>query len=133
MTVAALEALALRDCLSCGTEDLARRFFRAAAAPIRQAWQLSTNPDLALPEIDGTPPLVARVFNGYVDRVLAAAESDAAIVNQFFRVTSLLDPATRLLRPEMIWRVVRENRRRRRHGIEQLDTAAGVLADSVPR
>ena len=133
MTVAALEALALRDCLSCGTRDLARRFFRAAAAPIRQAWQLSTNPDLALPEIDGTPPLVARVFNGYVDLVLAAAESDAAIVNQFFRVTSLLDPATRLLRPEVIWRVVRENHRRRRHGIEQLDAADGVLADSVPR
>ena len=133
MTVAALEALALRDCSSCGTRDLARRFFRAAAAPIRQAWQLSTNPDLALPEIDGTPPLVARVFNGYVDLVLAAAESDAAIVNQFFRVTSLLDPATRLLRPEVIWRVVRENHRRRRHGIEQLDAADGVLADSAPR
>jgi 2-polyprenyl-6-methoxyphenol hydroxylase-like FAD-dependent oxidoreductase len=133
MTVAALEALALRDCLSGGTEDLARRFFRAAAAPIRQAWLLSTNPDLALPEIEGTPPLVARLFNGYVDRVLAAAESDAAVVHQFFRVTSLLDPATRLLRPEVVWRVARANRRRRRPGIERLDAAEGVLADSVPR
>jgi 2-polyprenyl-6-methoxyphenol hydroxylase-like FAD-dependent oxidoreductase len=133
MTVAALESLALRDCLSRGTEDLARRFFRAAAVPVRQAWQLSTNPDLTLPEIEGTPPLVARLFNGYVDRVLAAAESDPAIVNQFFRVTSLVDPATRLLRPEVIWRVARANHRRRRHGIEQLNAAEGVLVDSVPR
>jgi 2-polyprenyl-6-methoxyphenol hydroxylase-like FAD-dependent oxidoreductase len=132
MTVAALEALVLRDCLSWGTRDLARRFFRAAAAPIRQAWQLSTNPDLALPEIDGTPPLVTRVFNGYVDRVLAAAESDAAIVDQFFRVTSLLDPATRLLRPEVIWRVVRANHRGPQHDTAQLD-GEPALAPMVGR
>jgi 2-polyprenyl-6-methoxyphenol hydroxylase-like FAD-dependent oxidoreductase len=131
MTVAALEALALRDCLSRGTEDLARRFFRAAAAPIRQAWQLSTNPDLALPEIHGTPPLTARLFNRYVDRVLAAAESDTAAADQFIRVTSLVDPATRLLRPGMLWRAARAKRRGRRHGIEQRDSVAGVLADSV--
>lgn len=107
MSVAALEALALRDCLSSGTTDLARRFFRAAAAPIRQAWQLSTNPDLALPEIEGTPPLIARAFNKYVDRVLTAAETDTVALNQFIRVTSLVDPATRLLRPSIMWRAAR--------------------------
>ncbi|OBG28512.1 NAD(P)/FAD-dependent oxidoreductase [Mycobacterium sp. 852002-51057_SCH5723018] len=132
MTVAALEALALRDCLSCSTEDLARRFFRAAAAPIRQAWQLSAVPDLALPEIEGTPPLLARLFNGYFERVLTAAESDPVIVDRFARVTSLLDPATRLLRPEVVWRVVRAIRRRRLDRIEGQDAAAGVLAESVP-
>ena len=77
--------------------------------------------------------LVARLFNGYIDRVLAAAESDTAILDQFVRVTSLLDPATRLLRPAVIWRVARAGHRKRRHGVEQLDAAAGVLADSVPR
>jgi hypothetical protein len=112
MTVAALEALALRDCLSCGTRDLARRFLRAAAAPIRQAWQLSANPDLCLPEIDGTPTLLTRLLNAYVDRVLTAAEYDAAAAEQFFRVTSLVDPATRLLRPAFMWRALRANRRR---------------------
>jgi 2-polyprenyl-6-methoxyphenol hydroxylase-like FAD-dependent oxidoreductase len=133
MTVAALEALALRDCLACGTGDLARRFFRAAEAPIRQAWQLSAEADLTLPEIDGTPTLMTRLFTGYVDRVLAAAECDTAVLDQFVRVTSLLDPATRLLRPGVIWRVLRANQRRHRQGIEQLDAAAGVLADSEPR
>jgi 2-polyprenyl-6-methoxyphenol hydroxylase-like FAD-dependent oxidoreductase len=133
MTVAALEALALRDCLSRGTDDLARRFFRAAAAPIRQAWQLSTNPDLALPEIHGTPPLTARLFNRYVDRVLAAAESDTAAADQFIRVTSLVDPATRLLRPGMLWRAARANRHRQRRGIDQRGAVAAVPADSVAR
>lgn len=130
MTVAALEALALRDCLASGTTDLARRFFRAAAVPIRQAWELSANPDLCLPEIDGTPPLLTRLLNAYFDRVLTAAEYDTAVVNQFFRVTSLIDPATRLLRPAMIWRAVRANSRRQQFGIDQHE-AAGGLADSV--
>jgi flavin-dependent dehydrogenase len=110
MTVAALEALALRDCLANGTSDLARRFFRAAAAPIRQAWELSANPDLSLPEIEGTPPLLTRLLNVYIDRVLTAAEYDTAALDQFVRVTSLVDPATRLLRPGMLWRAARANR-----------------------
>jgi 2-polyprenyl-6-methoxyphenol hydroxylase-like FAD-dependent oxidoreductase len=119
MTLAALEASVLRDCLSCGTEDLARRFFLASAAPIRQAWQLSTNSDLALPEIGGTPPLVSRLLNRYVESVLSAAESDAVVVNQFGRVTSLVDPATRLLRPKFVWRMARANYRSRRRAIAQ--------------
>jgi flavin-dependent dehydrogenase len=110
MTVAALEALALRDCLANGTSDLARRFFRAATAPIRQAWELSANPDLSLPEIEGTPPLLTRLLNVYIDRVLTAAEYDTAALDQFVRVTSLVDPATRLLRPGMLWRAARAKR-----------------------
>ena len=130
MTVAALEALALRDCLSRGTTDLARRFFRAAAAPVRQAWELSANPDLSLPEIEGTPPLLTRLLNLYVDRILAAAEYDTAAVDQFFRVTALIDPATRLLRPSMIWRAARANSRRRLQRTDAHEETGG-LADSV--
>jgi 2-polyprenyl-6-methoxyphenol hydroxylase-like FAD-dependent oxidoreductase len=119
MTVAALEALALRECLAGGTKDLASRFFHAAAAPIRQAWQLSTNADLSMPEIGGTPTLAARLLNEYVDRVLTATEYDTVAVNQFFRVTSLIDPATRLLRPSIMWRAARAKEGRRRHGLDQ--------------
>ena len=38
MTVAALQALALRDCLAAGGPDLSQRFFRAAAAQIGPVW-----------------------------------------------------------------------------------------------
>lgn len=126
MTVAALEALALRECLSAGTDDLAHRFFRAAAGPIRQAWTLSTTPDLTLPELPGNPPLGARLFNRYVDRVLAAAETDTAALNQFIRVTSLVDPATRLLRPSMMWRAARGRR-----PAADADVPAGVLVKAT--
>lgn len=114
MTVAALEARALHDCLTSSTSDLARRFFRAAARPIRQAWQLAAGGDLALPEIEGARPLGTRLFNGYVDRVLTAAEFDPVALNQFIKVTGLVDPPARLLRPAMLWRAASANYRLRR-------------------
>jgi hypothetical protein len=50
MTVAALQALAMRDCLSGGTRDLARRFFHVAAAPVRQAWHCRPTPTSRCPK-----------------------------------------------------------------------------------
>jgi 2-polyprenyl-6-methoxyphenol hydroxylase-like FAD-dependent oxidoreductase len=132
MTVAALEALALRDCLSGGTTDLARRFFRAAAVPIRQAWELSANPDLCFPEIQGTPTLLTRLLNAYVDRILTATEYDPVAVDQFIRVTSMIDPARRLLRPGMMWRAALATVRRPRRDSDQLDGMADGLVSSTP-
>jgi 2-polyprenyl-6-methoxyphenol hydroxylase-like FAD-dependent oxidoreductase len=112
MTVAALHALALRDCLSEGTENLARQYFRAAAKPTRLAWQMSAGGDLALPEISGTPPLSTRLFNRYVDRVLTAAEYDVAAFEQFVNVAWLVDSPLALLRPAILWRAATARRRR---------------------
>jgi 2-polyprenyl-6-methoxyphenol hydroxylase-like FAD-dependent oxidoreductase len=112
MTVAALEALMLRNCLSQGTKDLPRRFFRATAKPISQAWELAVGGDLSLPEIEGTPPLSTRLLNGYMDRLLTAAEYDTAAFEQFLKVAWLVDPPTRLLRPSMMWRAAAVNQRR---------------------
>jgi 2-polyprenyl-6-methoxyphenol hydroxylase-like FAD-dependent oxidoreductase len=112
MTVAALEALALRDCLSKGTTDLSRRFFRASAKPIGQAWQQAAGGDLALPEIEGAPPLPMRLMNPYVDRILAAAEYDVPVFEQFIRVAWLMDSPVRLLRPTMMMRAMAVKRRR---------------------
>ena len=114
MTVAALEALPLRNCLSRGTTDLPRRFFRATAKPIGQAWQLAAGGDLSLPEIQGTPPLSTRLLNGYMDRLLTAAEYDTAAYDQFLKVAWLVDAPIRLLRPSMIWRAALANQSRQK-------------------
>lgn len=114
MTVAALEALELRNCLSRGTTDLPRRFFRATAKPIRQAWQLAAGGDLSLPEIEGTPPLSTRLLSGYMDRLLTAAEYDIAALEQFLKVAWLVDAPSRLLRPSMMWRAASANPRRQK-------------------
>jgi 2-polyprenyl-6-methoxyphenol hydroxylase-like FAD-dependent oxidoreductase len=114
MTVAAVEALELRNCLSRGTTDLPRRFFRATAKPIGQAWQLAAGGDLSLPEIEGTPPLSTRLLSGYMDRLLTAAENDAAALEQFLKVAWLVDAPSRLLRPSMMWRAASANQRRQK-------------------
>jgi 2-polyprenyl-6-methoxyphenol hydroxylase-like FAD-dependent oxidoreductase len=114
MTVAALEALALRKCLSRGATDLPRRFFRATAKPIGQAWQLAVGGDLSLPEIQGTPPLSTRLLNGYMERLLTAAEYDVAAFEQFLKVAWLVDAPIQLLRPSMMWRAASANQRRQK-------------------
>jgi 2-polyprenyl-6-methoxyphenol hydroxylase-like FAD-dependent oxidoreductase len=112
MTVAALQALALRASLARGNTNLPRRFYRAAARPIREAWQQVIGNDLSLPEIEGTPPLLTRLLNPYVERVLSAAEYDPVAMQAFMRVAWLVDPAPALLRPNVVARAMTPRRRK---------------------
>jgi 2-polyprenyl-6-methoxyphenol hydroxylase-like FAD-dependent oxidoreductase len=113
MSVAALEAVALRDSLAGGEAELARRFFRAAAKPVNRAWQLANGGDLALTSAGAKLPLPVRMTNAYIGALHAAATRDHALVRQFVRVTGLLDPPAALMRPGVLLRVVSGNLRRR--------------------
>lgn len=126
MTVSALDAVALRDCLVRGRHDLARRYFRAAAKSIGVAWRMGAGSDLAFPEVQGRRSLSMRATNRLADWVLTACESDAVIVEKFFRVNNLIDPPVRLMHPSFISRVAAVNLRRR-----QIDHA--TVATAVAR
>ena len=128
MTVAALQAAALRDTLAGGDRDLARRFFRAAARPADMAWQLTVGGDLALPSVQGPRPLPVRVLNAYAARVQAAAERDPAIAEQLLRVVSLQDPPTRLFRPSTAVPVLLRSLRRGPTPMVDTSTASTPLA-----
>jgi 2-polyprenyl-6-methoxyphenol hydroxylase-like FAD-dependent oxidoreductase len=123
MTVSALDAVALRDCLVRGRHDLARRYFRAAAKSIAVAWRMGAGSDLAFPEVQGRRSLSMRMTNRLADWVLTACESDAVVVEKFFRVNNLIDPPVRLMHPSFISRVAAVNLRRR-----QGDYAASAAA-----
>jgi len=114
MSVAALQAAALRDSLAGGDRDLARRFFRAAAKPVGVAWQLTVGAELSLPQVQGPRPLPLRVLNAYVDRAQTAAEHDPVLARRLLRVVALQDRPTRMFRPSTARRVLLGNLRRRR-------------------
>ncbi|MGH3780085.1 MAG: FAD-dependent oxidoreductase, partial [Pseudonocardiaceae bacterium] len=114
MSVAALEALALGDCVRGGTRRLAARFFPAAATIVDSAWDISVTGDLRLPEVAGRRTLKVRLVNAYLPHLHAAATVDSRVGAAFMRVSNLLDPPPRLLSPTLMLRVLRANLRRRR-------------------
>ena len=57
MTVAALEALALRAALADGLDELAQRYFRAIGPLVDAPWQIAAGADLRFPAVPGTPSI----------------------------------------------------------------------------
>jgi len=112
MTLALLEAVALRDCLSLGDTDLGGRFLRAAAQRIRPVWASNQANDLYMTKPDGRRSLSQRLVTWRIDRTLAAAENDPALTERIFRVTQFIDPPSALLRPNFIERLTANMRLR---------------------
>jgi 2-polyprenyl-6-methoxyphenol hydroxylase-like FAD-dependent oxidoreductase len=107
MTVAALQALALRDQLRPGSAPASRRVLRALARAIDAPWELAIGADLALPGVDGLRTARRRIAGAYVTRLQAAAAHDPALARAFVRVTGLVDRPEALLRPAIALRVLR--------------------------
>ena len=132
MSVAALQATALRDCLTRGDHDLARRFFRGAAKPVATAWKLAVGADLALPEVEGPRPWPVRMIGPYIDRYQSAAEYDIVLARQFFKVGGLLEPPARLLYPSTMLRVMAGNLYRKGRA-RTTAPAAAAEAGTIPK
>jgi 2-polyprenyl-6-methoxyphenol hydroxylase-like FAD-dependent oxidoreductase len=93
MTVAALEATALRDCLADGSGDLGRRFFAAAAEQIGPMWASNQFNDLYMD--NGDPDHAAsKQLLEFRETVLSAAESSPALTEKLYRSMNLVDPPT---------------------------------------
>jgi 2-polyprenyl-6-methoxyphenol hydroxylase-like FAD-dependent oxidoreductase len=112
MTVAALEALALRGLLSdtgtgAGTADLERRYFRAAGKLVAEAWETSASSDLRFPEVAGKRRPGAALINAYGEKYRAAASVDPVLGETFLRVANMIDKPARLLSPGHVLRVFR--------------------------
>jgi 2-polyprenyl-6-methoxyphenol hydroxylase-like FAD-dependent oxidoreductase len=123
MTMAALQALCLRDCLRVGNADLPQRFYRCAAELIGPVWAANRAGDRPAPSAGGRA--VARTLNAWVQRaVLRAASVDIAVTERIMRVRGLIDPPARLRDPSLFARVLLANLR---YPLPALNVAAAQL------
>lgn len=116
MTVAALEADALDDCLSHGRAQLARRFFAKASKIIDVPWSTAVGNDLAFPEVEGPRPFPTRLINWYLGHLHRTACDDADVSIAFLRVVNMLAPPPTILHPKIVWRVLRHQLGQRQKG-----------------
>ncbi len=133
MTVAALEAITLGECLdrrgSTGA-PLARDFYRRSAGLIAVAWDMAAATDFAYPDTTGPRPRGLAVTQWYQRRVVQATHVSAEVVDAIIRVQHLMEPATILLRPTMVAKVLRAARQARRaRPATPRPTAATTAAD----
>lgn len=113
MTVAALQALLLGQCLDRGgTQQLARRFFRAASRLIDTPWDIAVGGDLAYEEVEGRRGPKVWIINRYMPRLLAAAHREAAVANVFHQVANLAASPLTLFHPRVALRVFKGSVRR---------------------
>jgi 2-polyprenyl-6-methoxyphenol hydroxylase-like FAD-dependent oxidoreductase len=93
MTVAALEASVLRECLAGATDGLAQRFFSAAAEIIGPLWASNQFNDLYLANADPAHAASKEILD-FREAVLNAAEDSAALAEKLYRSMNLVDPPT---------------------------------------
>jgi 2-polyprenyl-6-methoxyphenol hydroxylase-like FAD-dependent oxidoreductase len=124
MTVAAMQALALRRFLSAdragragqasraGRAGTALRFFKDIATVVDVPWDIAVGADLGYPQVPGPRPAKVRFINAYLRRLQAAAAEDDELALSFVRVLGLVDRPEGLMRPGTMLRVLRGNLRR---------------------
>ena len=113
MTIAALEALTLRDCLRAGDAQLAQRFFRATARYIGSTWAANqARSRVTSPTRDRSS--IRERLEGWISKAaLNAAAHDVVLTERFFRVSNFVDPPSRLQDPALIPRIAWGNLRAR--------------------
>jgi 2-polyprenyl-6-methoxyphenol hydroxylase-like FAD-dependent oxidoreductase len=112
MTVAALQALALRSHLQRHPTPEPVRVLRQIARIVDVPWDMATGGDLAFPKVAGRRTIPMRLLNRYLGRLLAGAAHDPQLGRAFHRVAGLVDPPQTLLAPGLAARVLRPGPRR---------------------
>ena len=109
MTVAAMQAVALRDCVARGSHTagaLQRAVARVSDAP----WRMATMESQRWPQARGYRPRGADALLRVLDRYYEVAASDPQMHRAFLEVMHLEKPLGSLLRPKIVYKLLRGER-----------------------
>jgi hypothetical protein len=106
MTVAAIEANALRRVLVSERRDLERRFLAEIAPAIEAAWTMISGNDLRCIPPDTGFSRAQRFQYWYLDRLHVAARTDQRVARAFGTVVHMLKAPQSLMAPSIAFRVL---------------------------
>lgn len=102
MTLAALQAHALRRTLDGESRTLGRRFFTEAARIIDIPWSMVAGADFEFAGARGTAPAPHPSIRSYFKRALRAAATDRDVALAVYRVMHLVEPPSALFAPDLV-------------------------------
>ncbi|MFZ0594077.1 MAG: hypothetical protein WAM39_26710, partial [Bryobacteraceae bacterium] len=111
MSVAALQADALQQCLMQDDENLAHRFFERASRVVDILWRITVGSDLRIPETIGPRNARVRFINWYIAKLHKAAHYDPEVSVAFLKVANLVAPLPSIMHPRIAMRVLLGNLR----------------------
>ena len=114
MTVAAMEAVALAEHLDRGPARPIE-FFKEQKPIVDVPWDISAGGDLAFPGVQGKRTLKGKIGNAYISRLHTAAQVNGKFTKAFFRVAGLVDRPEALMKPNLVFSVLRTARASRKH------------------
>jgi 2-polyprenyl-6-methoxyphenol hydroxylase-like FAD-dependent oxidoreductase len=100
VTVAALEAVALGNCLR--SKASLQSYYRSAMKIIRNPWMMATGNDLLYPEASGERAFWTKPMGRYTDHVLRLSASNPTVFKGFLDVLHLAKPPSHLFRPDIL-------------------------------
>lgn len=109
MSVAALEAETLEECLGESLGNLPRRFYRSVSKVVDAPWKLAAGADFAHPGVAGNRTRLTGLTNWYLVHAQRAATRDVGVCRALVFVTVLLAPPESLFAPKMVLRVLRHS------------------------
>lgn len=107
MSVAASEAVTLRDCLDTGVADIGPRFFAATRSIVGDAWGMAADGDAQyVSDPTYRPSLPARLVKRYQERLMRVARHDPVVGQAFMAVLGMVARPPSLLHPRIALRVL---------------------------
>jgi len=84
-----------------------KSYFKQVAQLLKTPWEVTLAEDFKFPETEGIPPKIPKLIERYFSKLSRVMNQDPVLFKAFVQVLNLVKPPTSLLRPSLIWRVIR--------------------------